>query len=389
MPKQTMTVNRRALYMALDKMRFVVNDYAAPTEIARCVSLVAEEGKLKITAFDTYEEHHQISEIIDADGEMAVAINCDRLWCLVKTKTDDKSMLTFTVLEHDRVRIESSGAAQLIVLMPCHPIADFPTHLSRGPIAWTLFWAAPTTVFAGILAWIMQAASDDESRPNINCVRFADGHMISSDGYRAHKAQIPMGKEHPAFAVPKRGMEIMLRILERHDEQINRIAIHLDHERKHIRFDMKAGFHTATYTASSLTVRLAADAFPSAEIDDLIAEAHIREISVFAPNLIDALEQMRAARVDTLAPANITLKGAQLSIAIDDGDVHMNFNVPYVLKRNDSDGLEDFAMDINIKYLLEALEPMRGHATIKFDGPEDAIIIHSEEATAVVMPRRI
>jgi len=206
-----MKVDRRVLHNALKELVRVVPRTASQPAL-EMVHLSASSGVITATTTDL---SRRLSCQIPAEGDLDACVHAKMLSQMIKPEGRGATGTMDIYHDGDKVCVLADGLTSHLRFTPS---ADFPVGPTPGPdAAWSLVAMWPAAPLKEALAFVLPAASKDESRVHLCTVCFNEQDIVTTDGHRLHLAHLPAPVPQPLL-LPAPAASTLSRLLD-HGEQ--------------------------------------------------------------------------------------------------------------------------------------------------------------------------
>ena len=207
-----MLVDRRALCSALKELNRVATSKSTLPALEQ-VYLSADNGTLLLTTTDL---NQRLSCQLPVEGDINTCIPCSLLAKAVKPEGRGPAGKVEINQEGDQITILVDG---LTTRVPATSPLEFPAGPSpKQDEPWSLLGMWPSKPFMDSLAFVLLAASKDETREHLCTVLLQEQDIVATDGSRLHLATLPSPLAVPLL-LPAPAAGTLSRLLA-HGEQV-------------------------------------------------------------------------------------------------------------------------------------------------------------------------
>lgn len=202
---QKVTVKKKALHAALQKIMKVVPNGGTNIMALKYVHLSTEKDKLVLRGTDL---DAALVVRVEAEGEIETCVLGKALQALSRPESrKDNSAVVIECVEDANVGIQVDS---MTTKVKSFPVEDYPA-LPKGRLAIVAKdW--DSAELKKLFKYALLAMSDDVTRPHINCAAFLGRKLVTTDGHRLHTAVLP-AKVKKDVLLPSRAAYVCEKLL--------------------------------------------------------------------------------------------------------------------------------------------------------------------------------
>ena len=358
-----MLVDRRLLHTALKKLTRVTPTRAT-SPVLEQVYLSANNGTLTLTTTDLDQ---RLSCQLPAEGDIEICVPCSLLARAIKPEGRGPAGKVEINQEGEQVTVVVDG---LTSHLPGTSSTDFPAGPSpKQDEPWNLLVLCPSKPLKDALAFVLPAASNDESRPHLCTVLLQDQDAVATDGHRLHLVPLPVPVPKPLL-LPAPAAATLSRILSQGDQAILALAGDV--------LRIKVG-------SWQLDMRLSDKTFPPHTHVIPTMDSQPIHIRLQAELLYRAIA--RVSRLTRDKRLKLRVNGAITMTTWDAEQGAAEMEVPVTSSTHEG---EDLLTGFDAPFLLQALPMNTEEVHLGFGGSLDPLRIDLDDGRlAVIMPLRL
>jgi len=361
-----MRISRKTLHDALKELNKVA-DHKSSIPVLSHMYLNAAFNSLTITATDL---NRRLSVSVRAEGHIeSCCLPAKLLEKLVKPEGRKKNDYVTMKYEDGVVTIEAGGVTTKIKTLDAD---DFPQPMAS---AHDLRFVAifQRAHFRESLSHVIPAMNTDETRMNTCAVSMDEDRLAATDRHRLHWAGLPITVKEPLL-VPAASAKTLLCMLK---GTVNGLVITS-------RTDNVLQVRSGSYT---LQTKLLQEEFPPYRRAIPPENSETLQVSLKAKLLSQALKQIN--RISSEDIVNMRVNG-QIQLQSADKDATAEVIVP-TASSSHVDGEDDLTLNVNLKYLQDAIHKDSDYVTLMFHADEGPVVVSQNKgrAVALVMPCRV